>query len=182
MQEDPKEQIEMVRDSRGRFVKGSKVNARKEGEEVVPNEKYPHLSQRGHFLPGKNYHSRYLALAELEKGGNKVLTLKRALLEAVHPEQVERTINRLWRLTVDESLPPSVALQAMQLFFDRCIGRPPKEISIEKHEYTQQVSASVDLSKLSEDDLRQMQGILEKAEQPTMIEAQVTEGDASTEH
>lgn len=153
-----------IRDAKGKFLKGHKClndHHVKEGEIRQVNSLFPWRDSKGRFLPGS-------IVPPNSPAPEQVYELKKALVNAVHPKQIRKTIQKLWMMTVSDEYTPEINLSAMTLFFDRVLGKPPKEIFSTSTSHVQTANVNLDLSRVSDDDLRTMQTILEKT-QPDQI-------------
>ncbi len=87
----------------------------------------------------------------------QVYDLKSAMLTACTPEQVTACTQRLLALCMDPD--KKIALQAIGLLFDRLLGKPKEEITVETT--TAQHQRPIDLMEYAEAEREQIRATLE---------------------
>lgn len=151
---DDNDPIPLRESGNGRFVKGHKpINnmPRQPGELLVENPKHPDRDTRGRYLYAPN-----------RAADSQMSFLKKAALEAVTPEQVQAVMGELFNLALDRGTEADTRLKAMEMYLDRTIGKPAKEINIQKEQVKHNVNYN--LHKLSNDDLAQLETLLTKTQ------------------
>jgi hypothetical protein len=108
---------------------------------------------RGRFLPGNK-----ASTAEHNPLSRSVYRVKEAMLSACTPEEMFTVTRRLLELCHAED--GRVALQAMELLFNRLLGKPKEEIQLDVN---QGGSSPVNPSALTDAELEQVLGILDRA-------------------
>jgi hypothetical protein len=114
-------------------------------EAIIPHPLYPGRDIKGRTIDGS------LALPA------KVMELKAAIYEAVSPEQIQEVITELRKLCLPGEHGPAIQLNAMNLFFDRVIGKASQEVLVHK---TQTNTVKVDFAKLPTARLQELHAIL----------------------
>lgn len=130
---------------------------------IIVHPQFTGRDEHGRFLPGTNRNDGIPAI---------VLEKKKALLAAATCEMVQEALLDLYNLaknTQDEW----VKVSAWKEFFDRVVGKPQKEIIVDKNVST--TTTTVNLAAISQADLDTIEQVLLKAQTP-VIEGQVVNG------
>ncbi len=153
----------------GDFAPGNKCNKSKPkqaGEIVAAHSTDLYRDSKGRILPGNNKHT----IAR----GTRILDLKNAMLDAVSVQDMIDIMKEAKAMALNRELGPKLQLEAMTFYRDTVIGKPQNEFYLEKHSTSQKVT--IDYSKLSTDDLRQLETTLQKTQ---VIEAVEYKGDSA---
>lgn len=152
----------------GRFLPGNQAAKNPPHGIVVSHDGL--RDTRGHWLPGCTGNGR----------GNHpklVYEKKLALQEATTPEQVREVILELFKLATTSNN-EFVKLAAANMFLDRTVGKPTKEVQIDKRE----TKVSADLSSLSDEQLRAIEAILSANNRTPEAAPLVLEGSIEKEY
>jgi hypothetical protein len=109
--------------------------------------------ERGRFLPGNK-----ASTAEHNPLSRSVWKIKEAMLSACTAEETFAVTRHLLELCHAED--GRVALQAMELLFNRLLGKPKEEIQLDVNQGS---DSPVNPSLLSDAELEQVMGILDRA-------------------
>lgn len=101
-----------------------------------------------------------------------IAQLKLAALEAITPEQVKAVMAELYNLCFDETQRTKDRIEAMREFLNRTMGKPEQQIQMHQERVTTNVN--YDLHKLSDADLKQLEGLLGKTQLTGPTDAEIT--------
>lgn len=135
---------EIKRDTKGRF-KQNGPGPIQPGEVRQPHPTISYRDNKGRLLPGSNIGGKGYVPAIRQD-------LNKALLEAVTPDEIARLGRELYALCMNESVPHKERQDYMNLFFNRFLGRPIKELILSEEKHTTNVH--VDLTKLTTEELQ----------------------------
>lgn len=152
------------RNGKGQYLKGQaprhKGHKKAPGQIVQSHETIGYRDHLGRWLPGTRGQ-------EATKFG-RLAELRTALLDACPADDLKNMLKELHAICMDKDAGRYVQLHAMELYFNRVLGKPVQEMVLEKQ--VVKTNIEVDFTKLSERELKQMETILTKTQDVKVLE------------
>lgn len=183
------EETKPLRDSKGRVLKGQRLNKsrkRIDGEVIEVHPLFPNRSIDGKLLPGQGYRTAVAPVFD------RMTILKHASLADQSPERIKTVMNKLYELCLSDKYGPKEQREAIKLYLVLTTGEPIKQIN--QQVTTQSTSVNVDLKQqaelvknLSDEELAVYERIAAKAEElkqlPEAVDTEFTvkEDNAQTD-